>query len=43
VVAGIFMAIFEGKLGDARVIELANFCDRAVALGLEVFENPSNA
>jgi hypothetical protein len=44
VVAGIFMAIFEGKLGDARFIEFAqSFCDHAVALGLEILENPSNA
>jgi len=44
VVAGMFMAIFEGKLGDARFIEFAqSFCDHAVALGLEVLENPSNA
>ena len=43
-VAGMFMAIFEGKLGDARFIEFAqSFCDHAVALGLEVLENPSNA
>ena len=39
-----FMAIFEGKLGDARFIEFAqSFCDHAVALGLKVLENPSNA
>jgi hypothetical protein len=44
VVAGMFMAIFEGKLGDARFIEFAqSFCDHAVALGLKVLENPSNA
>ena len=30
-----FMAIFEGKLGDARFIEFAqSFCDHAVLLGL---------
>src|SRR4030095_731747 len=32
-VAGMFMAIFEGELGDARFIELAqSFCDHAIIL-----------
>ena len=43
VVAGMFMAIFEGKLGDARFIARQCFCDHALLLGREVLESPSNA
>jgi hypothetical protein len=33
VIAGMFMAIFEGELGDTRFIELAqSFCDHAIIL-----------